>query len=103
MRTRSSGGSYDDMFGDGTEHGEREIDDHMDEPDGLETTTGAGTEAGALGQGRSPQMMRDGTYSAVVTAIDNLLSVTTRTLEEEIEWQLGNTVQREDIAQQTEL
>ena len=98
MRTGSSGGSYDDMFGDGTEHGERERDDHVDERDGFETTTGVGTAAVSPGQGNAPQMTRNGTHSAVVTAIDNLLNVATRSMEEEIKWQLGK-----EIAQQTEL
>ena len=102
MLTRSRGGSYDNVFGDGTER-VRESDDDAEAQDVFETTTDAGAAAGAPGQGKTPQTTRNDSNSAVVTAIDNLLSVTTRTLEEEIKWQLGNDVQKEEIAQQTEI
>jgi len=102
MLTRSRGDSYDEVFGDGTER-VRENNDDAEAQDVLETTMGAGAAAGSPGQGNTPQTTRNDSNSAVVTAIDNLLSVTMRTLEEEIKWQLGNDVQKEEIAQQTEI
>jgi hypothetical protein len=38
MRTRARGDSYDEMFGDVSEHGEREIDAQVYQQDGEETT-----------------------------------------------------------------
>jgi hypothetical protein len=97
MLTRARSNSYtDEVFGDGTERvGEK--NDDTEAQDLLYPTTGAGAATG------SPQTTRNESNSAVVTAIDNLLSVTTRTLKEEIKWQLGSDVEKEEIAQQTEL
>ena len=99
MLNRSRGNSYDAVFGDDTEQ-VRENKDDAEAQDVLETTTGAGATAGSPGQ-NTPQSTRN--ESAVATAIDKLMSVTTRTLEEEIKWQLGNDVSKEEIAQQTEI
>ena len=101
MHTQSN--SYDSIFAEKDEQ-EREV--NVDEgplPYGVETTTEAGAETGLQGQGNALRMTKDGTHSAVVSAIDNLMKATTRTLEEEIKWQLGTDVPKEEIAQQTEL
>ena len=101
MRTRS--GSDDSMFAD---RDEPERDGSVNEDSllfGVGVTTSAGVLAGSQTHEEVPQMTKDDTHSAVVTAIDNLLKVTTRTVEEETKWQLGADVTKEEIAQQTEL
>ena len=81
MRTRS--GSDDSMFAD---RDEPERDGSVNEDSllfGVGVATSAGVVAGLQTHGEVPQTTKDDTHSAVVTAIDNLLNVTTRTVEEE--------------------
>ncbi len=95
----------EDMFGD-TPPNEAESTNETgrNEQTGTATTsTGQGGLPQSMIQGGIPKSAQSSTYSAVVTAIDNAMKVTTTTVEEEIKWQLGAKVKREEIAQQTEI
>ena len=95
----------EDMFGD-TPPNEAESTNETgrNEQTGPATTSmGQGGLPQSMIQGGIPKSAQSSTYSAVVTAIDNAMKVTTTTVEEEIKWQLGAKVKREEIAQQTEI
>jgi hypothetical protein len=104
MRTRGStygtrGSTHDNTFDekedDEQDEGATFEENPQDEVE-LTTRTGQDDKAGAAtrstGQVIVPQLAQGGTYSAVETAIDNILNVTTTTVEEEIKWQLGPNV-----------
>ena len=100
----------DDVFGEEEEDDQEDIafdgDEDIQEEVEAYTVTRRhehiGAAPGSTG-GSAQQVSQGGTYSAVVTAIDKMLKNTTTNVEEEVKWQLGPIVTKEEIAQQTEL
>jgi hypothetical protein len=115
MRTRGTaygtkGDVHDNTFDedeDNRQYGGTTFEDSIQDEAEATIRTGTdsqtGTETKPMRQGTAPRAATVGTYSAVLTAIDRMANVSTTTLEEEIDWQLGPDVTKEEIANQMEL
>jgi hypothetical protein len=115
MRTRGTAyGTEDDVHDDtfdededNRQYGGTTFEDSIQEEAEATIRTGTdgqtGTETEPTRQGTAPRAATVGTYSAVLTAIDRMANISTTTLEEEIDWQLGPDVTKEEIANQMEL
>jgi hypothetical protein len=110
MRTRGTiydneGDGRDNTFDEDDEDLSQDGEDpfHENNQDDGEATVRSERETNPTRHSTAPRTVTFGTYSAVVNAIDKLSHEASTTLEEEIGWQLGPEVTKEEIANQMEL